>query len=234
MKKTLLTLFFFSFLYNLSAQQVMVEPNPSIFEEEGLDLENQFLEVYNFAIMKNEGTEETEYAWIRVIESAPEEWDFPIADINQEFFPVIDKAPAPVILAAGEEGILRVGMRPKGVAGCGTVRMDIALWNDTGEHEVIYSAYYEFKVNTPGECLSSINENEVEDLYLSPNPTNDFFTIKTDAPFTKIRIIDTSGKLVKVFSRNDLYDIFELEEALYFVEIFNDNEKIAVEKIIRH
>ncbi len=38
----------------------------------------------------------------------------------------------------------------------------------------------------------------------------------------------------QVFSRNDLYDISELEEALYFVEIFNDYEKIGVEKIIRY
>lgn len=234
MQKTLLLLFFFSCLNIISAQEISVTPNPAFVEEDGLDLENQFIEVHNLTWMKNEGIEETEYAWIRTIESAPEEWEFPIADNNQHFFPIIDTVPYPVTLAAGEEGLLSVDLRPNGVSGCGTVRMDIALWSDIGNHDVIYSAYYEFKVNNPGECLSSINETALVKVNIYPNPTSDFFTLNTDSPFTKIKITDISGRLIKVFSRNDLYDISELTEGLYFVEIFNDYEKIAVEKIIHY
>ena len=85
-------------------------------------------------------------------------------------------------------------------------------------------------------CLeTAVNENFTSyDIEIRPNLVNDFFTIKTNSPFTKIRIIDASGRLLKVFSKNDLYDISELEEALYFVEILNDYEKIGVEKIIRY
>ncbi len=85
-------------------------------------------------------------------------------------------------------------------------------------------------------CMeTAVNEDFTKySIEISPNLISDFFSIKTDTPYTKIRIIDTNGRLVKVFSRNDLYDISELEEALYFVEIFNDYEKIGVEKIIRH
>ncbi len=233
MKKTLLFFFLFSCISNISAQEMSITPNPSSIEEDNLNLENGFIELYNDPLMKNESTQETQYKWIKVVESAPTEWEFSVVDINQSYFPEIDTTPVPLTFSPNQEVTFRVSVIPNGAAGCGTVRMDFSLWGDT-EDEIIYSAYYEYKVNNPGECFSSTNETILKEANIYPNPTNDFFTIKTDAPFTKIRIIDTSGKLVKVFSRNDLYDISELEEALYFVEIFNDYEKIGVEKIICH
>ena len=230
MKKALILLILFSCLHNLSAQEVSVTPNPAFVEEDGLDLENQFLEIHNSTWMKNEGTEETEYAWIRTIESAPEEWEFPIADNNQHFFPEIDTVPYPVNLAAGDEGYLSVDLRPNGVAGCGTVRMDIALWSETGNHEVIYSTYYEFKVNNSGECLSSLNDNIVDNLSIHPNPSTDLFRINGIENISKVNeiaIFNIMGQQVKSFEPNAAeFSIGDLTNGLYLVSLISKEKGI--------
>jgi len=85
-------------------------------------------------------------------------------------------------------------------------------------------------------CLeTAIEEDFVRPYFeIQPNLVRDFFTLKTETHFTKIKIFNAAGQWVKVFSRNDLYDVSELAEGLYFVEIFNDYEKIGIEKFVRH
>ena len=230
MRKTLFLFFLFSCLNIIHAQEVSITPNPAFIEEDGLTLEDQFIEIHNPTWMKNEGTAETEYAWIRTIESAPEEWEFPIADWNQHYFPIIDTVPYPVSLAAGEEGYLSVDLRPNGVPGCGSVRMDIALWSDTGNHEVIYSAYYEFKINNPGECLSSLNDTNINNINIYPNPSANSFKIKGLENIPKedeIIIFNIVGEQVKSFALNTSeYSIEDLPDGLYLLNIISREEGI--------
>jgi len=230
MNKTLLLIIFFFYIHNLSAQEITVTPNPSLFEEENVNLDAPGIQ--NIAYLNVQGISTAEFAWIKIIESAPEEWDFAVTDSNLSHFPETDIAPLPMVLSAGQESPLVVELRTNGVAGCGTLRLDIALWDDDGNHEAIYSAYYEFKVNNPGECLSSINEINTNNLNIYPNPTSDYFTVKTPFNYSGIQLFNTTGQLIKSFSKAEKYSVVDLPKALYFVQIFNQNERIGTQKII--
>ncbi|MGK0366336.1 MAG: hypothetical protein ACI85O_003409 [Saprospiraceae bacterium] len=78
-----------------------------------------------------------------------------------------------------------------------------------------------------------IHENLKEkSIKIVPNLVQDCFRVETDLSYSKIVICDTSGKLVKSFSANEKYSVSDLEKALYFVQIFNQNERIGIQKII--
>jgi len=74
----------------------------------------------------------------------------------------------------------------------------------------------------------SINENDIKNtnsttnIQIYPNPVTDVFSIKTkgDDKIEKIKIFDTSGKLVKnIIFNNDKINIADLPSGLYFLKI---------------
>ncbi|NRA93937.1 MAG: T9SS type A sorting domain-containing protein [Psychroserpens sp.] len=68
-----------------------------------------------------------------------------------------------------------------------------------------------------------------------PNPVNTEF--KTNKSFQNLDIYDITGKLVKSykgdFTRNDSYDISNLNPGLYLVRIENNNGQTLTSKILK-
>ncbi len=77
----------------------------------------------------------------------------------------------------------------------------------------------------------------LENLTISPNPSNGIFNISNTnlIQLSKIKIFDTNAKLIKELSflenqTNIALDLTNLSKGLYFVELSNDNDK-SVKKI---
>ncbi len=71
------------------------------------------------------------------------------------------------------------------------------------------------------------------ELNLFPNPTSQGFTIKTFNTIDQISIYNLQGKLIKTFnSEQKEYDINELSNGLYFVNISSKNKKVT-KKLIK-
>lgn len=80
---------------------------------------------------------------------------------------------------------------------------------------------------------SSIQDNAKEDnLNIIPNLVQYYFKIETDLSYSKVLMYSTSGQLVKSFPVNEKYSVTDLSKGLYFVQIYNQNERIETKKII--
>ncbi len=230
MKKILLFLVLFCSMSILNAQDLSVNPNPASFEGEGLDLSDTFLEVINHATMKNETSAEGSFAWKRTIVSAPTEWEFPVCDKNICYFPNVGTSPNPVVLAGNEEGLLDVHLFPRGVAGCGTVMLELTPFDNLDN--VLYSAMYEFKVNVAGECAvtTSTSDVTISKIRVYPNPTSDLFKISEleNIPEAgEVAVYNIVGKKVKSFSPTaSEYSVGDLPDGLYMVSVISEDAGI--------
>ena len=74
-----------------------------------------------------------------------------------------------------------------------------------------------------------------EQVYIYPNPTANHFTI--NATSSKVQIFALSGQLVKSFdniiSKEQQFNISELNNGMYFVKIFEDNKEIKTMKLLK-
>ena len=79
----------------------------------------------------------------------------------------------------------------------------------------------------------SMNNFEVNELKIFPNPVKNKFKIQSNKMIKKVLIYNTQGKMIKSLSGNlELYEIVDLETGIYIINIFTEFEKI-VKKIIK-
>ena len=91
--------------------------------------------------------------------------------------------------------------------------------------------------NLTFSVLGNESFSTLEDLTISPNPSNGIFNISNTnlIQLSKIKIFDTNAKLIKELTilenqTNIALDLTNLSKGLYFVELSNDNDK-TVKKI---
>jgi glycosidase len=99
--------------------------------------------------------------------------------------------------------------------------------NNTTDPISIEAGGFRIYGNQPAN-LNSDNFNELSDISLFPNPTNNIFSINHD--LSKVFIYSITGQLMKSFqnkSKTDVYEISDLNNGLYLVKVFdiNNNEK---------
>lgn len=81
-----------------------------------------------------------------------------------------------------------------------------------------------------------INDNQLSDSTVFPNPANDIITIKTQKNITSIQVINLQGQLVmkKVIPiTNNKIDVSELSNGIYFLKLRDDNEQTDVIRFIK-
>lgn len=88
--------------------------------------------------------------------------------------------------------------------------------------------------NITFSVLGNENFSVLEQLTLSPNPSNGIFNLSNSnlIQLSKIKVFDTNAKLVKEFDAfenqsNISLDLSGVSKGLYFVEISNENDKIV-------
>ena len=69
-------------------------------------------------------------------------------------------------------------------------------------------------------CVLAIDENPIQNVEIYPNPTNRFFTAKTEMSIEKLNIYNALGIVVKEFYEpKSQYDISGLSSGIYILEI---------------
>ncbi|UQD55898.1 alpha-amylase family glycosyl hydrolase [Flavobacterium sp. K5-23] len=83
--------------------------------------------------------------------------------------------------------------------------------------------------------LAVADFEKTDGIVLYPNPVVDYFILNKES--TKIEIYSISGQLVKTFvginSSENQYDVSDLNQGLYVVKTFDENNKIQVMKFIK-
>ncbi len=99
-----------------------------------------------------------------------------------------------------------------------------------------WTGSYDFFVAKLSEQSTATNDLHVssDEINIYPNPSNGIFKINSEIQKnTTIQIRNIEGKLLREFNSNDylIFDIRELEEGVYFLQLNSEN-KIVTEKIV--
>lgn len=85
--------------------------------------------------------------------------------------------------------------------------------------------------------LSVMDIENKDDFKLFPNPTNTFFSIKTNSQDGfKINIFDVNGRLIKEMDKNieNVYDVSSLSDGTYFIQItMNTSNSISTFRLLK-
>jgi 1,4-alpha-glucan branching enzyme len=94
----------------------------------------------------------------------------------------------------------------------------------------------EYRIYGNKASTLGITDFEVlKDIYLYPNPASTYFTLNTNTSI--VQIFSITGQLVKSFNKNQKidhhYDISDLNNGVYLVRVYNDENQIKVMKFIK-
>jgi hypothetical protein len=225
MKQTLLFTFLLLIASTSFAQNFVVDANPSILIETDVDLSNLSAEPINHATLTNNTSGTVSLGWQRTIVDAPDEWEFPVCDANQCYFPEFSEAPVAFEVAGGGTSLLDVHVRPNGVAGCGTVEIRVTPFSNTNNELVV--ATYHFSINSTADCgfQTSIDEVTVSKVRVYPNPTSDLFQIselENIPEADEVAVYNIVGKKVKSFAPTaSQYSVGDLPDGMYMVSLID-------------
>lgn len=106
----------------------------------------------------------------------------------------------------------------------------------TNQNITIEPGGYRVYGNRP-TTLSTVQNSILNNLTLTPNPANNYFTINTDASISKIEIYSLTGQKVKSFENsytNDYnYQISDLKSGMYLVTISTSDNLSKTVKLIK-
>lgn len=72
-----------------------------------------------------------------------------------------------------------------------------------------------------------------QDLSIYPNPTTDFFGIKSDETVRKVVVYNWIGKKIQSFQhrKGNMYNVEGLDKGIYIVRLFDEQDKLS--KVVR-
>ena len=74
-----------------------------------------------------------------------------------------------------------------------------------------------------------------QDFKTFPNPVSNYFNITTSEEFDKIKLYDIQGKVLKTwFEKRIIYDTSFLDNGLYLLKIYMDNQLLYTTKLIKY
>lgn len=114
--------------------------------------------------------------------------------------------------------------------------MDNSSYNVTDVNATINLLPGEFRIyGNKSTVLAATDFEIMKDIFISPNPASNYFILNTDA--SKIQIYAISGQLIKTFSKPHTkeyqYSVSELNNGLYFIKVYNEDNQVKVMKFIK-
>jgi hypothetical protein len=235
MKQILLLTFFLLTNLGLVKAQYEITPN-NITLDTLVDLSDAFTSGKMHSNINNDTNAETELRWEIVSIDAPSEWQ-PQLCVNNESggcfsWDVLSNTaavlpnPIPLTIAANTASIFDIGVRPKGIAGCGTYEIRVSLFDD--QTNIVVVGTYTFKYNVDENCevlVTSPDNFDKSLVKLFPNPTADYFTITENSYVESIQIFNIVGKRMAVanFQNGDAINIASFPNGLYLVRMLDDD-----------
>lgn len=227
----------FIFLANLglvNAQDYDISPN-DITLDTLVDLSDLFTSGKMHSEINNNTSGEAALRWEIVQTSGPSEWQ-PQLCVNNESggcfsWNILSNTsaalpnPIPLAIQANDHSIFDIGVRPRGVAGCGTYEIRVAPFDD--QTNVVVTGTYTFKYNVNENCESLVSTNDSFDkslVKIFPNPTTDYFTISDNPYVETIQIFNIVGKEMAItnFQNGDVINVAGFPNGLYLVRMLDD------------
>lgn len=114
--------------------------------------------------------------------------------------------------------------------------MDNSSYNVTDVNATINLLPGEFRIyGNKSTVLATTDFEIMKDIFILPNPASNYFILNTDA--SKIQIYAISGQLIKTFSKPHTkeyqYSVSELNNGLYFIKVYNEDNLVKVMKFIK-
>ena len=228
MKHILPFALFLLFSFSLSAQ-IEIAPSP-LTVEKAVDLSDEWIKVTAHSSMSNTSTSFEELRWEITKIDGPDEWTVQVCDSIACYgwgVPSnIDAAfgtDTPTPIGPGEAGRLDPGIRPSGVAGTGSYRIDVALASDPAT--IIATNTYTFIITAE---TTNTEEFEKAAVKLFPNPTSNFFQITENEFVNEVEIFNIVGKrmIAAQHVNGKSYDISGFPNGLYLVRMTNEEGQI--------
>ncbi|TRX35282.1 T9SS type A sorting domain-containing protein [Flavobacterium sp. ZT3R18] len=114
--------------------------------------------------------------------------------------------------------------------------MNNALYNVSDVNATINLQPGEYRIyGNKASILGTTDFEVLKNIYLYPNPAANYFTLNTDA--SKVQIFSITGQLVKSFNKNQTidhhYNISDLNNGMYLVRVYNDENQVKVMKFVK-
>ena len=114
--------------------------------------------------------------------------------------------------------------------------MDNSPYTVTDVNTVINLQPGEFRIYGNKAAHLAISDfDALNEVSISPNPVSGYFSINNDT--AKVQIYSVSGQLIKTFNKPHTqeyqYNVNELNSGMYFVKIYNHENKTKVMKLIK-
>ncbi len=222
--KKISTILFFAVLFTatLSAQSFKLLTKDSVYQTNHPDSSFQVQ-----ASIQNTGAAMLDITWERLDVSVPATWDVSICDPTACFPPKV--ITGKFSLAPNAKGNMLIDVFPNGMQGKANVRVRFSAKGIATPLLVKTAFFANAKVGT--------NDAAIEKAILSPNPTQDFFTIKYfDEKIVTVQVMNLTGKVIKTMPayENATYDIGELAQGTYLVSFLNkDNQRLTAKKLVK-
>lgn len=81
--------------------------------------------------------------------------------------------------------------------------------------------------------LNIENSNSLNQISIYPNPANNYFEIATNLKYSSITINDITGKQIQVIPNKKRIDISKFNNGIYFVNIYNNKERLKTFKLMK-
>ena len=228
MKHILPFALFLFFGFSLSAQ-IEISPSPYTIEK-AVDLSDEWIKVTAHSSMTNTSTSYEELRWEITKIDGPDEWTVQVCDsiacygwgVPSNMDPAFG-TDTPTPIGAGEAGRLDPGIRPSGVAGTGSYRIDIAIATDPTN--IIASNTYTFVIT---DMVTNTEDFEKAAVKLFPNPTSNFFQITENEFVSQVEIFNIVGKrmIATPHVNGKSYDVSGFPTGLYLVRMTDEEGQI--------
>ena len=221
MKRALLLFLSIGLFVSLQAQ-ITMEPAQATGWADLDDLSTDPHDVKAHISITNNSTETKSFRWVLTILDQPSEWAAAVCDVNACYNPgtVFEDFD----LAPNQTSIMDTHVYPSGdiqtlagaVPGVGTYSIKVT---EIGNSDNTTTGEYEITV--VGNPITSLNELEIAQLRLFPNPATDFFQLEGPDGVEKITLYNLLGRELAQYQVNEsqYYDISQLPIGLFLAAL---------------
>lgn len=219
MKHFTLSIFALFFTVSLFGQSVVFDPIEVTAEgnKDDFTIEGKF-------DVQNPSADPISFIWELERSDVPSEWAFTICDKILCYAPGVEACPPDrdeaVNHFAGNElsaGVYKVSLSPKGVPYDGYVTFKAFDRNNPS------TVYGTLRINYNVGMTSSTFDLNDSDIVVYPNPTADYFQIKSEENISSLTMYNIVGKEITSYNHvpGRIYDISNLETGMYLVRFFD-------------
>jgi hypothetical protein len=207
------TLIFVLFFCKAQSQvSLTLEPNPVSITVLSTDID-----IAAKAIIKNTSEFKKNVQWIRLVDNISQGWESAICDKNACYISTLDTMS--LELEGGEESNMDVHIYPNGNNGEAKIKVKVVeIGNDSNS----VTGTYLFNLTSPVRNIT------LPEIKVFPNPTQDFFRVRSNITIGKIELYNVVGRKIKTYYAypEKQYSVDGLNAGLYLARLFSLDEKV--------